>query len=112
MSKAPITTHILNLEQGKPATGIKVTLHCLTTQQPIAQALTDADGRVLNWDKPLTLIAGNYMLHFALAPWCQAQSLNNFYPEVNITFSVTDPQQHYHVPLLLNAYGYSTYRGS
>lgn len=112
MKKSPITTHILNLDTGKPAVGVRVTLHRLDTQAPVASAMTDSDGRVMNWESTFEIQAGNYLLHFAVAPWYERQSLSNFYPEIQLTFCVGNPQEHYHVPLLLNAYGYSTYRGS
>lgn len=112
MQKAPITTHILNLDSGKPAAGVRVTLHRLDTQEPIASATTDGDGRIMQWENTFEIKAGNYLLHFAVAPWYEGQALSNFYPEIQLIFRVVNPQEHYHVPLLLNAYGYSTYRGS
>lgn len=112
MKKSPITTHILNLDIGKPAVGVRVTLHRLDSQVPIASAMTDSDGRVMQWDTPFDIQAGNYMLHFAVAPWYERQALSSFYPEIQLIFCVGNPHEHYHVPLLLNGYGYSTYRGS
>lgn len=112
MSRAAITTHILNLESGKPAAGVRVSLHKASGGFAIASAVTDVDGRVLQWDEHFELQPGIYQLQFAIGDWYAQQGRNSFYPEVKISFQVVDVQEHYHVPLLLNAYGYSTYRGS
>ncbi|MGV8836590.1 hydroxyisourate hydrolase [Cellvibrio sp.] len=112
MKKAAITTHILNLDAGKPAADVRVTLHRLDTNLPIASATTDADGRIMQWENDFTLQAGSYLLYFAIGDWYLQQGKNSFYPEIQISFQVVNVQEHYHVPLLLNAYGYSTYRGS
>ncbi len=112
MKKAAITTHILNLDAGKPVADVRVTLHRLDTNLPIASATTDADGRIMQWENDFTLQAGSYLLYFAIGDWYLQQGKNSFYPEIQISFQVVNVQEHYHVPLLLNAYGYSTYRGS
>jgi len=112
MKKAAITTHILNLEAGKPAANVRVTLHRLDTDAPIATAVTDADGRILQWENEFELSAGDHLLYFAVGDWYAQQQLSSFYPEIQISFTVSNLHEHYHVPLLLNAYGYSTYRGS
>ncbi|WP_331351308.1 hydroxyisourate hydrolase [Cellvibrio sp. UBA7671] len=112
MKKAAITTHILNLDAGKPAADVRVTLHRLDTNLPIASATTDADGRIMQWENDFTLQAGSYLLYFAIGDWYLQQGKNSFYPEIQISFQVVNVHEHYHVPLLLNAYGYSTYRGS
>ncbi len=112
MKKTPITTHILHLENGKPATGVAVTLYSATNQVALASAMTDADGRVMQWNNDFVLTIGHYRLHFAVGNWYTQQKVASFYPEIVITFQVSDAEEHYHVPLLLNAYGYSTYRGS
>jgi 5-hydroxyisourate hydrolase len=112
MKKAAITTHILNLDAGKPAANVRVTLHRLDTDAPIASAMTDADGRIMQWENNFELQAGAYLLYFAIGDWYAQQGKSSFYPEIQISFQVVNVQEHYHVPLLLNAYGYSTYRGS
>lgn len=112
MKKAAITTHILNLEAGKPAANVRVTLHRLDTDAAIATGVTDADGRILQWENEFELSAGDYLLYFAVGDWYAQQQLSSFYPEIQISFTVINLHEHYHVPLLLNAYGYSTYRGS
>ena len=112
MKRAAITTHVLNLDAGKPAANVRVTLHRLDTDAPIACATTDADGRVMQWENDFELEAGAYLLYFAIGDWYTQQGKSSFYPEIQISFKVLDLHEHYHVPLLLNAYGYSTYRGS
>jgi 5-hydroxyisourate hydrolase len=112
MKKAAITTHILNLETGKPAANVRVTLHRPDTDVPIATALTDTDGRIVQWENEFELSAGDYLLYFAIGDWYAQQERSSFYPEIQISFNVINLHEHYHVPLLLNAYGYSTYRGS
>jgi len=112
MSKAPITTHILLLDTGRPAAGVPVSLYRPGEAEPLAQALSDSDGRVLDWGQKLELVPGIYRLEFAVGAWYAAQGRACFYPEVSLSFNVDKNDEHYHVPLLLNAYGYSTYRGS
>jgi len=108
--RSPITTHVLDTARGRPAAGLAVTLEVKDRDQWVllARAKTDADGRVLDLLPPnhgLTL--GTYRLTFAVGPWQEG-----FFPEVALSFRVTDPEEHYHVPLLLSPYGYSTYRGT
>jgi 5-hydroxyisourate hydrolase len=79
----------------------------------IGQGETDADGRLKNLVQPGTDLAqGIYYLTFDVAAYFAAQRVESFYEEVTIVFKVLDATQHYHVPLLLSPFGYSTYRGS
>lgn len=112
MTKAAITTHILNLDSGKPAAGVKVSLFNNSLTEAIASATTDNDGRITQWDKNFTVQAGTYRLEFSVGDWFSLQGKKSFYPEINIIFTLANTNEHYHVPLLLNAHGYSTYRGS
>ena len=84
----------------------------LADRLPIGLFLTDADGRcrTLLGDAPLEL--ATYNLRFEIAPYFVAQDVTPLYPYVEIAFAVTEPSQHYHIPLLLTANGYTTYRGS
>lgn len=107
--KAPITTHILNLHAGKPAEGVGVTL---SFEVSCYQGITDNDGRVAQWDKPIDLQAGVWSITFAVEDWFASQKQNTFFADVVLNFKVESLEQHYHVPLLLNAHGFSTYRGS
>ena len=101
-----ISTHVLDAGHGRPAAGIAVRLERRTDGgwQPVAGGSTDADGRIGSLAAQLQ--AGVHRLIFDTA------RLSEFYPEVVITFTVADPDEHYHVPLLLSPFAYSTYRGS
>jgi len=108
-----ISTHILDTTRGRPAVGVTVTLERLGEggYTPVAQGITDTDGRVkgLLVDSPAP---GQFRLTFAVGAYFEALGVEAFYPEVNIVFSVRGAGEHYHVPLLLNPFGFSTYRGS
>ncbi|CAN5344823.1 hydroxyisourate hydrolase [soil metagenome] len=104
-----VSTHILDAVTGRPAAGVAVTLTD-STGTIVAQAVTDDDGRVSSLtDAPLS---GVYRLTFDTASYFAAQAVVGFYPEVIISFEITDAATKYHVPLLLSPYAYSTYRGS
>jgi 5-hydroxyisourate hydrolase len=117
-----ITTHVLDTSRGKPAADILVVLHRSAAAgdpaepphfQELGRGKTDADGRLRTLLAPeAKLIAGDYRLTFLTGPYFEAQGVAGFYPEVAILFTIRDPEQHHHVPLLLNPFGYSTYRGS
>jgi 5-hydroxyisourate hydrolase len=109
--KSPITTHILDTTLGKTAQGVQVQLFYGTTQ--IAQGITNQDGRILDW-LPIDhqLEAGQYQIRFSVGEWMQSQNRECFYPVVNIDFIIKNTKEHYHVPLLINPFGFSTYRGS
>ncbi|HHH29630.1 MAG TPA: hydroxyisourate hydrolase [Polyangiaceae bacterium] len=109
--RSPITTHVLDTAAGRPASGVPVTLARADYGDGftrIGAGVTDADGRVtdlLPSDHELT--AGVYRISFSVKDY-QA----GFYPSVSIDFNVVATDEHYHVPLLLSPFGYSTYRGS
>jgi 5-hydroxyisourate hydrolase len=102
---ATLSTHVLDTARGRPASGLRVELSA-QGGPVVAAGVTDADGRVA----PLggALEAGAYALRFDTGGYLGADA---FYPEVVVTF-VVGPDDHYHVPLLLSPFGYSTYRGS
>lgn len=105
-----ISTHILDTSLGKPAEGIRVTLHRDTSL--IGSSVTDADGRARDFlERGSSLSAGDYILKFSVADYFGATKRKSFYNEVVIHFAIEE-DQHYHVPLLLSPFGYSTYRGS
>jgi 5-hydroxyisourate hydrolase len=108
-----ITTHVLDTSLGKPAENILVTLSNLqgNTWVELAKNHTNADGRVLPCLKD-NIGGGTYRLDFALSDYFERHKKNVFYPSASIVFEVADPEQHYHIPLLLSGYGYSTYKGS
>ena len=113
-----ITTHILDTSLGRPAAGVNVSLCAIGEAQTrgidetIAQGITNSDGRVgdLLADDHI-LPPGIYRLTFAVGEYYASLGTNGFYPYVDITFEIGN-DEHYHVPLLLNPFGYSTYRGS
>jgi 5-hydroxyisourate hydrolase len=108
-----ITTHVLDLSAGRPGRGIAVELERADhgIWHLVGGGVTDDDGRL----KTLTTAAvpdGTYRLRFQVAPYFAAQQIEAFFPVVEIQFVVGDGAQHYHVPLLLSPFGFSTYRGS
>ena len=108
-----VTTHVLDAVLGRPAAGISVRLerYAENVVEVVAEARTDDDGRVRDLG-PDHVDAGTYRIVFETGAWFQAAGRSTFYPEVTVTFSVTGEQPHFHVPLLLSPYAYSTYRGS
>lgn len=107
-----ITTHVLDTARGKPAAGVPVTLEWRgSAWEPAGSGVTDADGRCREiLQRPRA--AGVWRLRFDVAAYFAALGVESFYPSVEICFEVRDPAQHYHVPLLIAPFGYSTYRGS
>jgi 5-hydroxyisourate hydrolase len=103
---------VLDTARGRPASGIAVELSFLDAGQwlSIAVATTDADGRVRDWAASSGLRAGTYRVRFETEHYLLTHAAG-FYPYVDVVFSV-ELDEHYHIPLLLSPYGYSTYRGS
>ena len=109
-----ITTHVLDTSKGSPASGINIKLHELADDswREIGSGTTNADGRLSNLlAQDTVLVKGTYKLTFKLEAYFESQNENVFYPEATVEFKITD-SSHYHIPLLLSPYGYSTYRGS
>lgn len=107
-----LTTHILDAVRGVPGTGVAVSLARHLPgggTEAIAEGFTDADGRLALG--PDLLPSGLYALTFATGAYFADQGVETFYPLVTVTFTVEDAR-HYHVPLLLSPFAYSTYRGS
>ena len=106
-----LSTHVLDTALGRPAQGIKVTLEC--GDDLLGSGVTDADGRVRELHKKeAPLGQGSYTLTFYVADYFAKAKRDFFFPEVVVNFRISDGQEHYHVPLLLSPFGYSTYRGS
>jgi 5-hydroxyisourate hydrolase len=108
-----ISTHILDTSRGRPAADVAVTLERELGGEfvVVARGATDADGRV----KGLVTGApevGTWRIRFDVGAYHQALGVDGFYPHVDIVFVVKNTTEHYHVPLLINPFGYSTYRGS
>jgi 5-hydroxyisourate hydrolase len=108
-----ITTHVLDTSRGCPASGVPVRLERAVDSgwQPVGRGTTDADGRASGLASS-RLVDGRYRLVFDTGAYFRAIGESGFYPEVSVTFVVADGDEHYHVPLLLSPFGYSTYRGS
>lgn len=115
MKMSQLTTHVLDTSMGKPAKDLSISLqqqHNGSTWQTMAQGITNEDGRITDLLPPeKLLIPGNYKLVFETGAYFNSNKINGFYPEVEIQFTISE-EQHYHVPLLLNPFGYATYRGS
>ncbi|HLL73507.1 MAG TPA: hydroxyisourate hydrolase [Pyrinomonadaceae bacterium] len=110
-----ITTHILDVSRGRPAEGVAVILEHRAAEgwQALGRGTTDADGRLRSLlPEGFDLQEGAYRLTFRTLDYFAAMGVETFYPEVTIIFVVADAAAHYHVPLLVSPYGYSTYRGS
>ncbi|WP_433272900.1 hydroxyisourate hydrolase [Actinosynnema sp. CS-041913] len=99
--RVTISTHVLDAQRGRPAAGMAVRLE--RDGEPVAAGHTGDDGRITGWPSDA---AGVYRLVFDTGP------VAPFFPEVVLTFRVTEPGEHHHVPLLLSPFAYSTYRGS
>ena len=110
-----VTTHVLDAVAGRPAAGVGVVLEGLADDgggwETVAEGRTDADGRVGDLG-PADLAPGTYRVRFDTGTWFAAAGVDAFYPEVVIPFTLADAAAHYHVPLLLSPFAYSTYRGS
>jgi 5-hydroxyisourate hydrolase len=114
-----ITTHVLDTSRGCPAAGVPVVLERAVVVEraedsgwlPVGRGTTDADGRA-NSLLPSAPEEGRYRLSFDTGAYFRAVGATGFYPEVSVTFVVEPGEEHYHVPLLLSQFGYTTYRGS
>jgi len=124
-SKSPITCHVLDSSIGKPAEGVKVHLlaqKTTTTTTPahsssawveLGSSVTNADGRCVHLPLPsATLEPGSYQIVFETKEYFERSDRKSFYPFVQITFTIENPSEHYHVPLLISPFSYTTYRGS
>jgi len=109
-----ISTHILDLGLGKPAAGVAVRLEKQESAnwRLISSAETDRDGRCPRLLHDAKLSAGTYRLHFDTATYFAARKIEALYPFIEITFRVGEGDSHFHIPLLLSANGYTTYRGT
>jgi 5-hydroxyisourate hydrolase len=110
-----ISTHVLDTSIGRPAASLIVLLHHQTgtTWTVVSKGVTDEDGRVpALFPASAAAAPGGYRLTFDVGDYFRDRGVESFYAEVAIDFVVSDATAHYHVPLLLSPYGYSTYRGS
>ncbi|KAJ8462282.1 hypothetical protein ONZ45_g17993 [Pleurotus djamor] len=129
MAKSPITCHVLDSSLGKPAEGVIIRLQDRDPPKlegdpdifnPLGKGVTNADGRCLDLLSPkdpnaesVKLIAGRtYKIIFKTQEYFERTNRKSFYPWVEISFTVENPDEHYHIPLLISPYSYTTYRGS
>lgn len=105
-----LSTHVLDLKSGLPAEGVSLTVYC--SGQALGTFMTDSDGRCGDLLAGKALKAGDYRFVFDVAAYFAASETETFYTTIPIEFTITDTGRHYHVPLLLSPFGYSTYRGS
>ena len=113
--RSPITIHVLDTSRGKPAAGVAVILELADGKEwrELAKGKTDGDGRIetlLPKNKPVA--PGIYRVTFESGAYFAETKTKTFYPRITVLFEVVVPKEHYHVPLLLSPFGYSTYRGS
>lgn len=112
---SPITTHVLDTSQGRPAAGVDVVLEASGSDgfRELGRGRTDVDGRCRELLAEGTPLAkGAYRLTFESGAYFAARGVATFFPRVSIVFEVREPAQHHHIPLLLSPFGYTTYRGS
>nr|ACO15689.1 transthyretin-like protein R09H10.3 precursor [Caligus clemensi] len=110
----PLSSHVLDTSRGCPAEGIEINLYKqeVSNWTFVGKKVTNQDGRVsgfLDWEN---FQKGVYKLHFGVKEYFEKTNTETFFPFVEIVFDIKDPEAHYHVPILLNPFGYTTYRGS
>ncbi|GGD37248.1 hydroxyisourate hydrolase [Aureimonas glaciei] len=113
--KNPISVHVLSTEDGKPAAGVEVVLEKRDGSgwTEIAKAVTEKSGRISSlFPTDQTFQKGDYRVDFKTGDYYRKIGHDTFFPEITIPFTIEDTAQHYHIPLLLSPYGYTTYRGS
>jgi 5-hydroxyisourate hydrolase len=110
-----ITTHVLDIAAGHPADGVPLLIELQvsgTEWKQVGRGTTDKDGRCRDLLPPASLIEGTYRITFDTQTYFASSKVKTLYPQVIVVFSVPDAGQHYHIPLLLSPFGYSTYRGT
>lgn len=112
---SPITTHVLDTTSGKPSAGVTVVFEMQQSEgvwKELARGVTNNDGRIMDLiSESVQMNAGVYRLVFKTGEYFRLQNIESFYPKVTVEFNLKGGV-HYHVPLLLSPFGYSTYRGS
>lgn len=113
--KNPLSVHVLNLQTGVPTSGVTVELEQQQKQGwvKLASGVTDKNGRIpALYPAGKTMAAGDYKVVFKTGDYYKQQKQPTFFPEIPVIFHVENSDSHYHIPLLLSQYGYSTYRGN
>ena len=111
----PLSVHVLNQETGLPSVNVAVILEAQQGDKWIKlnELKTDANGRIKEfYPKDTALQKGIYKVTFKTGDWFKANNQRTFFPEVPVVFTIDGTLEHYHIPLLLSSYGYSTYRGN
>ncbi len=111
----PLSVHVLNTQDGLPSPNVQVTLEQMKDGKwiELSSALTDKQGRVTAlYPEGKKLDHGTYKVTFKTGQWFKGKNIETFFPEIPIVFNVDGTLDHYHIPLLLSPYGYSTYRGN
>ena len=111
---SPITTHVLDTSAGTPGRGIEIILEKQEGENfvEISRGKTNDDGRLPGLLKEGELEKATYQIHFLTADYYKSQGKKCFYPKVSVLFTIEESIEHYHIPLLISGFGYSTYRGS
>lgn len=115
MAQNPLSVHVLNLENGLPSSNVSVTLEEQKNGQwvKIYEAKTNEQGRITElFPENKAFQSAIYKVTFKTGDWFKANNQKTFFPEVPVIFQVDGSVKHYHIPLLLSPYGYSTYRGN
>jgi 5-hydroxyisourate hydrolase len=110
-----ITTHVLDITRGGPASGVTVILEIRQASEwsPVARGETDENGRLDTLTEAMPIAPGTYRLTFDIGTYQRGLGITvPFFPEAKISFNVRDTEEHYHLPLLLSPFGYTTYRGA
>jgi 5-hydroxyisourate hydrolase len=111
----PLSVHVLNLDNGLPSANVKVVLEAQQNDKwtEINSATTDEEGRISElYPKDASLQKGVYKVTFKTGDWFRQKNERSFFPEVPVVFVIDGSLEHYHIPLLISPYGYSTYRGN
>jgi 5-hydroxyisourate hydrolase len=111
----PLSVHVLNTQDGLPSPDVQVTLEQMKDGRwiELRSAFTDKQGRVTAlYPEGKKLDHGMYKVTFKTGQWFKERKIETFFPEIPIIFNVDGTLEHYHIPLLLSPYGYSTYRGN
>ncbi|MDC8831461.1 hydroxyisourate hydrolase [Alteromonas gilva] len=104
-----LSSHVLDTTSGKPVADLPITLTC--PDGSAVSAVTNSDGRCKDWPG-VSFTGGIYQLRFECDRYLRSTHGESFYPFVDIHFEMTDAGGHYHVPLLISPFGFSSYRGS
>lgn len=109
-----LSVHILNQQTGKPTAGVEVVLEQKKADgwEKLNSGTTDQDGRIKALWPEKAPAAGDYRVIFKTGDYFKSQQQDTFFPEIPVEFHISKTDEHYHVPLLLSQFGYSTYRGS